>query len=512
MSLPYTFAVLSGPVPAAYLDANFASLANMSSVVYKSTLPGSVDRPAISKLGDIVDIKDFGAVCDGVTDDYAAVVEALSSGALIVNAHGPVAVSAQIVVPGLVQFGSADLTLKPLGNFNVVRQHGRSTFIGNIDVSGVGGWNSIALEYNGDSYASAGTQFYLEYPTRAVGNLIGVVGSGTATGYGKAISLHADGIAGANVMAVYIDMGVHGFDTACYMNQNSVDHSKWVTGCRINLTVYSSAAALSMNTSSGVDVDGNQFNIQLQCRPLGNTIGFQLAGQINQWNIEPWDWDGGASGTTPAIQLAGSSTSNSLQTVCNPAWVSNLASASRDNVILNSWSGKGLGLGSIWSTHSDGVIAVNLSSLRFDQGQGVRMQQHNGLTDYPVISSDASDNVIIGGSAIAGTVMYYNSPNATGGHYWQVNGVNKFAVDSAGRLYWPGVAGVTNATTITNSNNTAPRTVTMADATGTLAVQVAVPANSATAGATGQFALDDTYLYTWFATSGWKRLNRGATF
>ena len=51
-------------------------------------LPNSVGRTVHQKLQEIVSFKDFGAVGDGVTDDAAAVLAALNSGAKVVDGQG----------------------------------------------------------------------------------------------------------------------------------------------------------------------------------------------------------------------------------------------------------------------------------------------------------------------------------------------------------------------------------------------------------------------------------------
>ena len=86
----------------AYFQPTSADFSNLidSWADYNFTATGTsaVARPVISKLGDIVSVKDFGAVGDGVTDDTSAIQAAI-------NAHGAV-----YVPPGTYMCARIDLT------------------------------------------------------------------------------------------------------------------------------------------------------------------------------------------------------------------------------------------------------------------------------------------------------------------------------------------------------------------------------------------------------------------
>jgi hypothetical protein len=73
MTVPYTFANATSPIPLSQLDSNFSAIGNTTNISYTAPFTGSVTETVQSKLSEIVSLKDFGAVGDGVTDDTTAV-------------------------------------------------------------------------------------------------------------------------------------------------------------------------------------------------------------------------------------------------------------------------------------------------------------------------------------------------------------------------------------------------------------------------------------------------------
>jgi hypothetical protein len=74
MTVPYTFATASSPIPLSQLDANFAAVGTSASIAYTPAGTGAIATTAQNKLRESVSVKDFGAVGDGVTDDAPAVL------------------------------------------------------------------------------------------------------------------------------------------------------------------------------------------------------------------------------------------------------------------------------------------------------------------------------------------------------------------------------------------------------------------------------------------------------
>ena len=72
---------------------NKTEFINSASVNYTSALTGGVQRTLSSKLSDVVSVKDFGAVGDGVTDDTASIQNALDTASRVFFPSGLYAVT-----------------------------------------------------------------------------------------------------------------------------------------------------------------------------------------------------------------------------------------------------------------------------------------------------------------------------------------------------------------------------------------------------------------------------------
>ena len=78
---------------------------------------GAKPRSHDSKLKDVVSVKDFGAVGDGVSDDTAAVRAALNTGRPVTGGGLTYLTTENIVVSNLVSLSNCTLTRPNLGNF-----------------------------------------------------------------------------------------------------------------------------------------------------------------------------------------------------------------------------------------------------------------------------------------------------------------------------------------------------------------------------------------------------------
>lgn len=78
MTVPYTFASATSPIPLSRLDDNFAAVGNSSNISFQSSGAGAVAATVQSKITKTINVEDFGAVGNGVTDDYAAISAAIA--------------------------------------------------------------------------------------------------------------------------------------------------------------------------------------------------------------------------------------------------------------------------------------------------------------------------------------------------------------------------------------------------------------------------------------------------
>lgn len=74
-----TFANRTSSLPLSELDANFTFVSDSTNLSFLQSGTGAVSRTVQAKERDIVSVKDFGAVGDGVTDDSAAFVLAFAA-------------------------------------------------------------------------------------------------------------------------------------------------------------------------------------------------------------------------------------------------------------------------------------------------------------------------------------------------------------------------------------------------------------------------------------------------
>jgi hypothetical protein len=112
------------------LATQLAAPTGSSLVGFEQPLPGAVPRTAQSKLQESVTVEDFGAVGDGVTDDYPAFLAALVSGAPLVRAGAKTyRMTSGITIPAGVELRGAAMLPGSGGGLSTVL-----TFASNVAV------------------------------------------------------------------------------------------------------------------------------------------------------------------------------------------------------------------------------------------------------------------------------------------------------------------------------------------------------------------------------------------
>lgn len=125
-------------------------------VTYTPSGTGAVARSAASKMGDVVSVKDFGAVGDGITNDTAAIQAAITYAASTVNGAagkevllptGTYLISSRITLPNRVGLRGAN------GRGTVIKPH--SSFADSYMFHAVNGTSSMFGSYLSDMYIDA---------------------------------------------------------------------------------------------------------------------------------------------------------------------------------------------------------------------------------------------------------------------------------------------------------------------------------------------------------------------
>lgn len=392
---------------------------------------GSGLRTVADQLNDISNVENFTGASAAVKIQ-AALDAMAAAGSGTVHATQSYSVDATITVPSNVSFVMAKgCTLKPTTNAIVVRQKPSSNFTGKIDCSSLVGWDSVALDFDGDDNATA-TPFRLHVPTTFDADLIGAKSGSNGT----AVKLHADNNPNARVMGVIGKARVSGFDNALWLRQTSTDHARFVTGNIIEIESSESLRGLYMESAepNGYDIDGNRIRVQLQPRNGTTVPGMVICGQMNVLDLLPWDWDTVQATAPIAISIAAGARKNFIITAISTSHLSN-ASAQATNYIMNLWDSGGLSVGQLRTAAADGVLDVLAASMRFDNGKGIISVAADGLNEYPVLLTDASNRTFVQSMNVAGAKVVLNARSATGQIEFKINDATLGGVTSAGDIW-----------------------------------------------------------------------------
>jgi hypothetical protein len=264
-------------------------------VTYDPPFTGSVPTNVELKLAQTISVEDFGAVCDGVADDAAAIQDALdyafSIGGAVVTANGSCKVSTDVLVKANVTFNFNQLIPSTASN-SVLRIYGGATVRGTIDTSAFPAYSAEALIVDGAGEVN-GSIFRLH--VRTVVDVSVLAGGLT----GKAIYFKAT-TTNARIMGVQLNARISGFRWGVYLEQTSADLSRFITSNYINVDSSDTLIAIEMVSSQAnfYGIDGNNFIAKGQPTPGTTDPLYKLCGQDNIFDLLPWDWDAQV-GTAP---------------------------------------------------------------------------------------------------------------------------------------------------------------------------------------------------------------------
>jgi hypothetical protein len=382
----------------------------------------AVARTAESKMRDIVNVKDFGAICDGVADDGPAIQAAINSGAGEVFANGTSKVGSLITVPNNVVFNFEKL-IPSSASVSVLRAFGGCTLNGTIDTSAFPAYSGIALTFDGLGETS-GSPFRIHTKTEADVVINGGGSTGTAI-YFKAMDPTA------RIMGVRLNARINRYQYGVYMEQNSTDLSRFITSNYVNIDTSDTLLSLAMYSSQANEygLDGNHFVVKSQPKSGTTSQLFRLCGQDNTFDLLPWDWDLEAPLSPYAVTIA-AFTRRSLF-YWHTAWeyIQNLSTDASNTFFAPHDSG--IRTPSIKTTRSDASLPVVATNIDLDNNRFYRGTT-TGAVAVPMLGVNTSNDLALLAPSVAGSNAIYDVPNSTGIHAFRLNGTNIVFVDSTG--------------------------------------------------------------------------------
>lgn len=371
---------------------------------------GATSRTAQDKMRDIVSVKDFGAFCDGSTDDYAAIQEALDaafSAGGVVTATGACKVSAPVLVKAGVEFQFNKLIPSTSSN-SVLTIYGGAAVSGTVDTSAFPTYSVEAVVIDGDGETN-GSPFRVH--TKTAVDL--VVNGGGSTG--KAIHFKATGTS-ARIMGVQLNAHINKFAVGCYLEQTSTDLSKFINSNNLTVNTSDTVVAIEMASSysTGYGIDGN--TIISRGQPLLGTTSplYILCGQDNSFDLLPWDWDG-VAGTAPyACTLRASSRRNVFIFRTDFAYFQN-SSTDTSNIFTTPFE-NGVQVYSLIGYSASGILPIVGVNPQIENAKFFSGKKAAG-TNQNLLGIDSSNNTIL--------------DCASGGIYAiRINGTNKLYIET----------------------------------------------------------------------------------
>lgn len=261
-----------------YLEQTMDLPDNADEITYTPAGTGAVSRTVQSKLRDVVSVKDFGAVGDGVTDDTAAIQAAINSGFSLIFPSGT------YMAHGLTQSTSGQVFTAT--GAVVIKKNASGVLLtstgNNVEINGISFYGDAASPvYTGDNLnfsgnnvrlINCGSRWAYARAVKATGNHVEIIG--TCDVYQTA---------DASATGYDIEIGVSG--TATLYHQLYGIYTSQITG-GVKLIDTGSAVICGgqigkLYIASGTSPSGVNGGMTLGCRIIGTTTVEQSSAQFS---------------------------------------------------------------------------------------------------------------------------------------------------------------------------------------------------------------------------------------
>ena len=192
MTVPFTFATSTSPIPLANLDANFAAVGDSTNITYTPPFTGGVAETLSAKLAQTVSVLDYGADPTGVLDSTSAINTAIANNGFVLIPFGTYRCDNSIVIQSsytdqkfvamqgatLKRVSSAtstDPVVKLIGSYGVFDAGGGFLVSEKNSPSGI-----VVLGHS-DNTSSNYTAIYWEFKNAQIVGNITAINAGSAT-------------------------------------------------------------------------------------------------------------------------------------------------------------------------------------------------------------------------------------------------------------------------------------------------------------------------------------------
>lgn len=265
--------------------------------IFHNTATGGADRTAYSKLADFVSVKDFGALCDGATDDSAAFTAALTAAVRVYVPEG----TCSLGTTG-ISFRSGTQLIGAGQQITVLTYSGTGCALTIDSVQGTG-FQHLKVQLSGDSASaiSACVKATTANVQRVFVEDVYLLNNGTARTAGQ-IGLLVDGSANGVYWSRFLGVFANKFDTnykvtgdgSTQANSNSFDVVSAASNTPFNLSRGNdNQIRIRCTTSDGTLVAGTQ-----TCITVGDGATVTAGNHIQVFS------DQGATGKSFAILAA----------------------------------------------------------------------------------------------------------------------------------------------------------------------------------------------------------------